>query len=83
MRFFFRALSYIEIIEIIEIIRSMAVKEITCPDCGLVLRVRKEGASLKFGYTVSEWKRRCKRPGLGDPAWCLLRRDGTSTHKKN
>jgi len=61
--------------------QPMAIKQITCPDCGLVLRVRKEGAGFKFNYAIRKWKRRCKRQDLGDPLWCLLQRKGTSTRR--
>jgi len=33
----------------------MAVKEIACSDCGLVLRIRKDGARLKVDHTVASW----------------------------
>jgi hypothetical protein len=56
--------------------------EITCPECGLVLRVRDDGGVIIFNYAVSEWQRRCHRRDLGDPIWCLLQRDRTSPQKK-
>lgn len=48
-------------------------KTITCPDCGLVLRVTRSRDATKLIYDVKDWKLRCDRPGLGDPAWCLVR----------
>jgi hypothetical protein len=59
----------------------MPVKTITCPDCGLVLKVVRGVAKSTVLYDVSDWQRRCKRPDLDDPAWCLLQRDGTSPKK--
>ena len=56
--------------------------EITCPDCGLVLRVRDDGVVIIFNYAVSEWQRRCNRRNLGDPVWCLLERDRTNPQKE-
>ena len=48
-------------------------KTITCPNCGLVLRVTRDPDGSRLIYDVKEWKRVCKRPDLGDPAWCLVR----------
>ena len=66
-----------------ELGRATAVKEITCPECGLVLRVKDGEESLNLTYAVREWGRLCARRDLGDPAWCLLQRDGTGARKKN
>jgi hypothetical protein len=56
----------------------MARKTITCPDCGLVLRVVRDPSGSKLVYDVNDWQRRCKRLHLDDPSWCLIRRDGTT-----
>ena len=53
-------------------------KAIFCPDCGLALRVAREGNSSTLAYDFGDWQRRCKRVELDDPAWCLVQRDGTS-----
>jgi hypothetical protein len=53
---------------------TMASKTITCPDCGLVLKVE----HLRLVYDVDEWRRRCIRADLDNPAWCLIQRNGTS-----
>jgi hypothetical protein len=52
----------------------MTAKTITCPDCGLVLRL----AGSQLIYDFAEWQRRCKRVDLEGAAWCLIQRDGTS-----
>lgn len=63
---------------------QMPTKTITCPDCGLVLHVNDDTApGFKFVYDMRDWQRRCKRLHLGDAAWCLVQRDGTSPPKKN
>jgi len=54
----------------------MSAKKTTCPDCGLLLRVKDE-EGLSLNYAVTEWRRLCKRRDLGDPAWCLVQHDGT------
>jgi len=61
---------------------AMPGKEITCPDCGLVLRVKDDEEGLNLNYFVSEWGRLCARRDLVDPAWCLLQRDRTTLLKK-
>ena len=61
----------------------MPTKTITCPDCGLALHVSDDAAGFRFVYDVSDWQRRCKRLHLGDAAWCLVQRDGTSPPKKD
>ena len=65
------------------VMQSMLDTEITCPECGLVLRVRDDGAVILFNYAMSEWQRRCERRDLGDPIWCLLQLVRTRTQKKN
>jgi hypothetical protein len=56
----------------------MVTKTITCPDCGLVLKVE----HLRLVYDVDEWRRRCIRTDLDNPAWCLIQRNGTSGTKR-
>jgi hypothetical protein len=51
----------------------MPVKTITCPDCGLVLRVTRDATGSTLIYDVTDWQRRCKRLEHDDPAWCLVR----------
>jgi hypothetical protein len=60
----------------------MPTKTITCPDCGLVLRVSRNDAGSALIYDVSDWQRRSKRVDLDSPAWCLVRRDGTHPKKE-
>jgi hypothetical protein len=55
----------------------MLAKTITCPDCGLVLRVADDSCGFKFVYDMKDWQRICTRVHLGDAAWCLVHRDGT------
>ena len=43
----------------------------------LVVRISRNDAGSALIYSVSDWQRRCKRPHLDNPAWCLIRRDGT------
>jgi len=40
----------------------MPDKEITCPDCGRVLRVRDEGGSVTLSYSKSGWQRHAFAP---------------------
>ena len=37
--------------------RAMPVKEITCPDCDLVLSVKNDEEGLNLNYAVIEWRR--------------------------
>ena len=53
-------------------------KTITCPDCGLVLRVTRSRDGTKLIYDVKDWKLRYDQPGRGDPTW----RHGTKPGKK-
>jgi hypothetical protein len=50
---------------------------ITCPDCGLELRVSYDALGFKFDYDMRDWRRSCMRAHLGDAAWCLIQRDNT------
>jgi hypothetical protein len=61
----------------------MAAKTVTCPDCGLALRVCRNDTGSNLIYDVSDWQRRCKRLDLDSPGWCLVRRDGTHPKKEN
>ena len=61
----------------------MHAKMITCPDCGLVLRVSRNDSGSNLLYDVSDWQRRCKRVDLESPAWCIVRRDGAHPKKEN
>jgi hypothetical protein len=60
----------------------MRPKTITCPDCGLVLRITRNDTGSTLIYDVRDWQDRCKRPNLDDPAWCLIRRDGSHPPKE-
>ena len=53
-------------------------KAVICPDCGLPLRVTREASGSTLVYDLGDWRRRCTRVELDDPAWCLVQRDGTS-----
>ncbi len=55
----------------------MPAKTITCPDCGLVLRVARDDTGSTLLYDVRDWQRRCKRVDLDNPTWCLPRCAGT------
>ena len=61
----------------------MPARTITCPDCGLVLRVSRNDTGSTLIYDVTDWQRRCKRRDLDDPAWCLVRRAGTYPKKQD
>jgi len=52
-------------------------RAITCPDCGLVLRVTDDAPGFRCAYDRRVWQRVCARVHLGDAAWCLVQRDGT------
>jgi hypothetical protein len=54
----------------------MSPKTITCPDCGLDLRVLPDATGSQLVYSVNDWQRRCRRLNLGGPALCLVRREG-------
>ena len=60
----------------------MPPQTITCANCGLVVRLDRNDAGSALIYSVSDWQRRCKRPHLDNPAWCLIRRDGTHPPKE-
>jgi len=62
-------------------VHLMAVDSITCPDCGLVVRVTCGASRSRLIYDIKEWKRRCKRGDVDQPAWCFVQRDGTSPTK--
>ena len=47
----------------------MPPQTITCPDCGLVLRVKRNDADSTLIYDVTYWQRHCKRPQRDNPAW--------------
>src|SRR5262245_60350737 len=54
---------------------SLAVlpKTITCPNCGLVLRVTQRArGSTTLIYDINDWQRRCWRTDLGSPVLCLV-----------
>ena len=59
----------------------MPAKSITCPDCGLVVRVTRDAKGSKLIYDVNDWQRRCKHPDLDDPALCLVWRKRTPSKK--
>ena len=65
-----------------EMFSEMPIKTITCPDCGLVLRVARDATKSTLLYEVGDWQSRCQRPDLGDPAGCLIRRDGARPKKQ-
>ena len=65
-----------------EVFSEMPIKTITCPDCGLVLRVARDATKSTLLYEVGDWQSRCQRRDLDDPAWCLIRREGTSPKKQ-
>src|SRR5215813_10613286 len=51
-------------------------KTITCPNCGLVLRVTQHArGSTTLIYDVNEWQRRCVRIDLGSPVMCLVQHE--------
>jgi hypothetical protein len=55
----------------------MPFKTITCPDCGLVLKVTREAGASSLVFDVNDWRRRCKRLHFDDPVLCLEMCDGT------
>jgi len=56
-------------------------KTITCPNCGLVLRVTQRAkGSTTLIYDVNDWQRRCWRSDLGSPVLCLVQH---GPHKPN
>ena len=62
---------------------EMPIKTITCPDCGLVLRVARDATKSTLLYEVGDWQSRCQRRELDDPTWCLIiRRDDTRPKKQ-
>ena len=61
----------------------MPAKTITCPDCGLVFRVRRDASGSRLLYDVNDWQRRCKRLDLDDPALCLVQRYRKSSKKQD
>ena len=52
----------------------MSPKTITCPDCGLELRVLPDATESQLVYAVNDWQRRCRRLNFGSPALCLVGR---------
>jgi hypothetical protein len=65
-----------------EVFSEMSTKTITCPDCGLVLRVAHDSTKSTLLYEVGAWESRCQRPDLDDPARCLIRREGARPKKQ-
>src|SRR5262249_6323028 len=57
--------------------KGPASQTMTCPDCGLALRAIGGSPGFKIVYDKIAWRRVCTRVHLGDPAWCLIQRDGT------
>jgi len=53
----------------------MPAETITCPDCGLVVRVLPDVTSTKVAYDINDWQRRCTRLYLESPTRCLLLRE--------
>ena len=62
---------------------GMPSKSISCPDCGLVLRVTRDVKKSTLLYDVGDWQRRCKRLDLDNPALCLFRRLDETNPKKH
>src|SRR5215467_2734769 len=57
--------------------KGSSTQTMTCPDCGLVLRVVNGSPGFKIVYDRRAWRRVCTRVNLDDAAWCLVQRDGT------
>jgi hypothetical protein len=56
-----------------EISLAVPPKTITCPNCGLILRVTQRArGSTTLMYDVNDWQRRCWHTGLGSPVMCLV-----------
>jgi len=58
---------------ILDVASMEQAKTITCPDCGLILRVAAPG----LHYDKKDWLRICTRVHLGGPAWCVVQYVGT------
>src|SRR5262245_18848128 len=59
--------------------KEPSIQTVTCPDCGLVLRLIDGSPGFKLVYDRRAWQRACTRVHLEDAAWCLVQRDGTHT----
>ena len=53
----------------------MSAKTISCPDCGLDVRVLPDVTESPLVYDINDWQRRCRRLNLGSPALCLVWRE--------
>jgi hypothetical protein len=60
----------------------MPPKTITCPDCGLVLRVLPDATSTTVTYDINDWQRRCTRLDIESPSQCLLLRERINPRKE-
>jgi hypothetical protein len=49
----------------------MAIETITCPHCGLILKVETCAEEFTVSYDGEEWRQRCKHLDLGSPGLCL------------
>jgi hypothetical protein len=47
---------------------------ISCPHCGLSMRLEDGPGGQTLVYDRDDWKRVCKFPGSPSPAWCLAER---------
>lgn len=44
---------------------------LTCPHCGLSLKIEHHAGGPILVYDRNEWNRRCRQPDLNSPAYCL------------
>jgi hypothetical protein len=49
---------------------------LTCPQCGLVLTIKRVKGGTHLSYDTRDWKQRCKDPELDSPVLCLLEKTG-------
>jgi GntR family transcriptional regulator len=55
--------------------RRLRTEELRCQHCKLSMKIEDHPSGSYLVYDREEWGRRCKRPDLGSPAYCLSETD--------
>lgn len=60
-----------------------SAQSLTCPQCGLVVTIKRIKGGARLSYNAREWKRLCKNPELDSPVLCLLDKGGRAKRSGN